>query len=97
MKASEYVRRGWCQKDAAQDSHGNSVSALSPDAIRFCMIAAMFRALYDDGVFLTDAELTEKFNTLHNAFPCQVMDFMWNDAPGRTQAEVVARLEAYGY
>ena len=95
MKASDYIRQGWCQYESALDSSGQVVRLDSPHAARFCMIAAMARQAIDEGRFTMDEE--GKMLDWLVGIPSPVKDFVWNDIEGRTQADVIARLEQYGF
>lgn len=87
---SDYVRHGWCKGVFARDASDNQVP--STDALRACKWCAE-GAVY---VFC--------FRTKNNSVEIKLLDQLqsdvgahvpkWNDAPERTQAEVVAALEA---
>lgn len=56
IRARGFLERGWCQGAAARNAEGESVSALSEDAVAWCAVGAMEVAglptirgtLYDD-------------------------------------------------
>lgn len=75
----------WTQGQAARDRHGNGVDYRSPDAVCFCALGACVRSVspgYDDFAVRCFLRSMTPDGTIAN----------WNDAPGRTQAEVVAKL-----
>lgn len=100
-QARELVRNGWCQMDAAKNSHGQGVYASSDDAAQFCISGAVARATWpwedDDGHLW---EVTQEcFKLLARAVREQGWDMSeqpvwqaineWNDEPARTKQEVV--------
>jgi hypothetical protein len=77
---------GWCQGE-------NEVRDNRP----FCVGTAIQRAVIDYGIDWTDVEPHEWNAYLHSAWDACRFDrdmVQWNDTPGRTKAEVVARLRA---
>lgn len=96
-KPSEYIRRGWCQRAAAVNVKGAEVPVYHPEARAWCLWGALCLVAcredhtldggqYDRLVFRVCAELrpyTDAFDLV-----------CWNNANTRTQAEVVALLEA---
>jgi hypothetical protein len=87
MKAWQLVKLGWCQHAYAKSDKGRSVTIGSPSAARWCAIGAMTHVYGIRGRELCDAE-----NRLRNQIGTEAIHF-WNDAPSRTQAEVVAAMK----
>ncbi len=100
----KYLRRGWTQGIPARDSAGNDLNfPLHPDGCCWCLTGACLIACYggptlyagnadlDYGRYLPAVYETEQladiFATVsRHAYNC-IED--WNDAPGRTKAEVI--------
>ena len=81
MLPSEYVKMGWCQHQSARTEDGRSTAPGAYDASRVCLLGAISRAFY--------------LRTITPTQMCGLIkagDARWNDASGRTQAEVVAEL-----
>ena len=90
MKAYKYLQRGWCQGAVARDVAGEEVPAGSPEAVAWCLTGALQRAY---GFYnLTDklAESLAKVEARLRGVGGSASE--WNDAPDRTQGEVVALL-----
>lgn len=94
LKAAELVERGWCQGHGATDKSGNTVDRDADDAACFCALGAISRATQG-----TKQSVRNDLFWDARARLGDVVDqagFMgvapWNDAPGRTQAEVVQAL-----
>lgn len=87
--AAEYVRRGWCQRRRACNSRYAVVDPCDPDAERWCVIGALHAAM-GDGLTGT------RFDVAANAIQAETGRWLsgWNDAPERTQQDVIAALEA---
>jgi hypothetical protein len=90
----------WCQEAFARDSFGESVHPSSPDAVCFCATGAVTRAAGNRHV-----ERHKALQVLANDFspPPEFLGHIggnryvsamaaWNDAPERTQSEVVSKL-----
>ncbi len=82
---SDIVASGWCQGTMAEDSQGIKVGILSPNACKWCAAGAItvsipvqmqLESLEDEVLRLTGYSWIDE----------------WNDAPGRSQSEVVAVL-----
>ncbi len=93
-RAAEIVEDGWCQDYSALDREGVEVSAEDARATRWCLHGAISRAFH---------ELTGRtdMNSIHEATagpvaraisPFGLSGAAYNDAPGRTQDEVTAKL-----
>lgn len=102
-KPSDYLKQGWCQNDSAQDANGNTTRYFYPEAARWCSTGALCRTHYDYSVnhnndmgrFLQwrrrlDEAIQEE---LKLDVECISGLIAWNDADGRTQAEVIALFE----
>ena len=91
MKPSELLSRpgAWCQGCFAKTSDGSHVWSINPDAVQWCLTGAVNRCIP------TTAKRESALSKLkHKARRKRMVD--WNDAPGRTQAEVVALLQSVG-
>jgi hypothetical protein len=99
MKASEYVKRGWCQHHAGKDSEGAPLRMVQAygrvggldGAVEWCASGAIYAAA--DNIDEWDASLTLLGASMD--IPAFLVA-RWNDHPDRTQDEVVAALEAAG-
>jgi len=79
--------KGWTQGAYARDADGRDVNPYekwraSPQAVCFCLYGALAQVASQAGM--------EKIPSLTDPLPSTE----WNDAPGRTQSEVVAALRA---
>jgi hypothetical protein len=74
---------GWCQGVEAKDQDGFSCNPFRGSVAQLCMGGAVRRARFEFGGV---SELDNPYDW-HEA-----IDPNWNDQPGRTKAEVVARL-----
>jgi hypothetical protein len=90
-KARELIQKGWVQKDFARDEEGNGVEDYEKNekCTCFCLLGAIDRAVYPEMNFSIPVEtlvvgmLKEKYAYNRNGV------IPWNDAPGRTQQEVI--------
>lgn len=89
MKPSDYVKRGWCRGASAKDALGIVVDPTSSHAIQWCTYGAICAAYPED---------PEKRSGVVSRLSEKVTGMIpeWNDAPGRTQRQVVALLESIG-
>lgn len=88
MKPSQYIKKGWCQGVNAKDSYGYFCEPTSPCAIKWCLIGAIQAAYPQD---------TRKRMEIHSKLESHSPIIAhWNDAPNRTQAEVISLLEQIG-
>ena len=95
MKASEYVKQGWCQGVDAKDSTGEKVEVDDPRAVRWCVAGAMQAArctVEDELALAAFIGFTPSVRSADRYWSLTV----WNDRWGRTQQEVVDALEANG-
>lgn len=89
MTAAEFLdRHGWCQGAYARDKDGEIVRANDPAARSFCAEAALSMSYPNTYQFVC------AFNAVQQA--CNDILSNWNDAPGRTKAEVVDLLRKAG-
>lgn len=93
MKPSDYIRRGWTQHSFARAPGGTSCTTNAPTASCWCLSGAILvsRATEDHTNHSRVADLIA--HVKRAGFSCLAQ---WNDAPERTQAEVIAALEAVG-
>lgn len=82
------IAGGWCQGMSAIDAQSIAVSATSPRAVCFCV----YGALDSTGLHIDESVYTliKEANGLPGNMPLS----RWNDAPERTQADV---LEAFDH
>ncbi len=78
----ERVRKGWCQHYYAKTADGHGTGVLNPEACSWCAVGA---------VNVNDEARTELMETL--GFAPHPPVGIWNDAPERTQADVIALFE----
>ncbi len=106
LAAAELVEQGWTQDAFARDIEGNAqFDVCATGACCFCADGAIRRAL--NYVYISATDDDEEMLGLAIAALDRVIDpeatemqhnkpfgrvHTWNDAPGRTQAEVVAKL-----
>lgn len=87
----------WTQGALARDAEGHVVSWRSPKAVRFCLVGGIERVLRDratDGSPMCGA--VHRWRHLHDslgAFMGEQDLSTWNDAPGRTHADVLALID----
>lgn len=87
--------KGWTQGAIARHEDGGETDADDPDAACFCVNGAMWavtRQAPRDGTFsaLYDTARSRLYHEICNEG--YDMTEEWNDAPGRTAAEVIAKL-----
>lgn len=91
-RARDLIVAGWCQGVAAKTSGGNSVAAISKSATRFDPSGAI-EHVCDARWPLMPALNLLVFTIRSHGHDVQ-MARVWNDAPERTQDEVVAMFDA---
>ena len=85
-RAAELVEQGWTQGVVARTPSGNECDFYSSQACAWCAIGALDRGCHEIGIsafFVSHLKLqiaTGERGTIAD----------WNDAPGRTQADVVS-------
>lgn len=92
-KAADFVERGWCQRAYALNAAGERIFERSLTATCWCVYGALHAAMPDTGpesLHLCALAVGEMRSELR-LMPSESLD-TWNDAQGRTQAEVVAAL-----
>ena len=87
LRAREYIKRGWCQGAHARDAFGNSVLITSPECRFVCLEGALYLGCCDESEPYSETKLQVQklFDMGHIG--------TWNDAPGRTQEEVLTLLD----
>jgi hypothetical protein len=85
MKAWQLVEKGWCQQSWALDENYIAVEEDSPSACKWCSFGAIIAAYKGDR-----SEVIDRFREVIGGGNILV----WNDAPDRTQAQVVAAMKA---
>lgn len=87
MKPSELLsdESKWCQGSAAQDANGVWIMADWPEAVKWCMLGAVCRC--NPTNYYTDKQALAAHLGCNDVIG-------WNDADGRTYAEVIAALRA---
>ena len=89
------IERGWCQWDDALDKRGRSVDPGSPAACSWSLTGALLVAWDEWRSVGRPAEaISAAFAEAVLAIGASVGELRrWNDAPGRTQEEVLAALD----
>jgi hypothetical protein len=87
--AREYVTKGWTQHTNARDAHGRACDFASRKACRWCLHGAVLRASWEIARPRYDAAAEQAEKAL-GPWDNGTCPMLWNDAMGRTQAEVVA-------
>jgi hypothetical protein len=99
MKAHELLAQegAWTQGSEARNKDGKEVQVSDRTAKSFCLVGAVIRCYVEDSAESTrayDGQCARIYDTLWDAPYFARNGIMgWNDAPGRTQAEVVALLK----
>ena len=84
--AIKLVEKGWCREAFALDKHGRNVQSRSPKAVQWCIQGALIAVKDTSNSYCL---LVDRHYKMFGEF------FMaFNDAPNRTQAEVIKRLKA---
>jgi hypothetical protein len=98
--ASARIERGWTQRAIARNRYGSTVISTSPQAVCWCSSGAILVTAFvlPLGLLEYDDACEDAENLLRRAIraecgePMPVTD--WNDADGRTKAEVLAVFDA---
>ena len=91
--ARELLAGGWCQKHLARTDDGSPVDYRDGAATAFCLLGACGRAALNPSDSNPDPLLMEAIgDALRHTVSGYAVD--WNDTPGRTQAEVLAVIDA---
>lgn len=86
-EAANICARGWVKGAFACKANGEACRVRDPEAVKWCALGAIRRASAKQHAIANEA-CTIFARCLH-AFPCT-----WNDAPRRTQAQVVRALRS---
>jgi hypothetical protein len=85
IEARRLVAGCWTRSSSGVDGDGVSVSCMSPTAVGFCLLGAIERATNADRKIYRLA-----YERVHDVVRPDCLSLMlWNDTPGRTQAEVL--------
>ena len=87
VRAAEIVEKGWCQGATARDAKGVSVATDDPRATRWCLIGAIAKAEYELKGWVKVGGHTACEQACGGSGLTS-----FNDAPGRTAAQVAAAL-----
>lgn len=81
-RARPLIAAGWTQYAFAKDDVGATVNSSSPNAVCWCSLGAINASI----------EMTGEYDAAKNVLSRVAGENIgvWNDAPGRTQAEVLA-------
>lgn len=94
IRARGRIEKGWCQGAYAKNADGDGVGATDPDATSFCIRGAILAVgPLDYSVRSPAYGLLENVVDRISQSPCDSLAG-YNDAPERTQAEVLAVFDA---
>lgn len=82
--AARLLEQGWTQGYFAKDADGEACSGADPRAVCFCMAGALMR-------LAKQGDASRAYCEVKRELGVQVLSD-YNDAPGRTQSEVVAAM-----
>lgn len=88
-EARELIAKGWTQGTPARNADGDDCGVYESEAQCFCSLGALWRAAGGIGVAVDAANALRAGATGSLASSIS----FWNDAPGRTQAEVLAAFD----
>lgn len=86
--AAKLVNHGWTQGVSSRDARGHPVAISDSSAVSFCLLGSVSRSMTGRDV--------QDFNSIlcrHLGFASSSKLVEWNDAPERTQKEVVKVLK----
>lgn len=86
-EARQLIEKGWCQVDSAQTADGTHSYYKSGDAVKFCMLGAHANVSYFS---VGNSSLFGPMNEVISRFVPKGDMSGYNDAEGRTQAEILA-------
>jgi hypothetical protein len=86
-EAKALVAKGWTRGDWAKDAQGEPVFEREPEAVCWCASGALFAA--SEAGFASAGVLHDVFSQANEIETISV----WNDAPERTQSEVLAAFD----
>lgn len=89
-RVRRHVEQGWCQDSWALDADANRVYPDDPVAVAWCLLGAW--AAVESQIGGSRADVSQY---IYAALPPHAKNSMtvYNDEPGRTQAEIVALLD----
>jgi hypothetical protein len=89
--AQERVHEGWCRGADARDHRGMEVDPWHEDAASWSLLGALVAVLEREAVEAGEMPLEELAAALYALADLVETDSLvaWNDAPGRSQAEVL--------
>ena len=92
LKPSELVAKGWCQHKSATNKAGELCWSRDEKATNWCILGAIW------AVYGLSSDQRNIITYLKNKLNVKTRPDLsaWNDAPERTQAEVVALLQSVG-
>jgi hypothetical protein len=99
IRAQERIQKGWCKRHLAVDGAGISVDFLSPEAVRWCVIGALWAANGSsvNGAKNGGKELGTVYALLTKTLvdekdPVMLLSELstWQDHPDRRKDEVLA-------
>lgn len=83
------IVRGWNQGTFAQNAKGEAVTSGDPEACSWCLIGALGTAAKDH-----ETAFDRAYDILRKLMPIGSYSLsLWNDLPGRTQADVLALID----
>lgn len=88
--ARALVAAGWCQGVWARDADGNGVMPFDHRAVAWCLSGALAAAA--PPVF--GPAWMDALDRVYQVLPKCVTTISYNDVPGRTQADILALLDA---
>lgn len=93
LSTRDLIASGWTQNVHARNTYGLPVPYFSEEATCFCLNGALLRVVRSE--MENSLEKGEKvfFAVEDLLLACQSAYITWNDAPGRTQVEVLSLLD----
>lgn len=88
-KARALVEKGWTQRAMARDESRRRVNAVDPTACRWCAVGSVVSVT----AARFDARYAKLIYAVKHAAGAAFTLASWNDAPCRTQAEVLAAFD----
>mgnify|MGYP006288290745 CR=1 FL=1 len=88
--ARELVAQGWCQCAHARSETGRALDIWTkPSGCAYCAEGALIMA---SCATEDQEEITDAWNVLREVVGTKSL-YLWNDAPGRTKAEILAAFD----
>jgi hypothetical protein len=96
LGARELVQEGWCRGADGRDRRGTEVDPWHEDAASWSLLGALVAVLEREAAERGELPLEELAAALYALADLVQTDSLvaWNDAPGRSQAEVLRALDA---